>query len=52
MMMMITLIAIAEKISNALSLDHIQLKVEKAIIKNQNGFRRYRYITSKVLTIA
>ena len=47
----ITLTSIAAKIYNALVCNRIELKIEKILWKNQNGFQRNRSTTSEILTI-
>ena len=47
----ITLTSIAAKIYNALRRNRIEPKIDYIFTKNQNGFRRNRYTTSKILTI-
>ena len=47
----ITLITIAAKIYNALLRNHIEPKIDNILRKNQNGFRRNRFMTSQILTI-
>ena len=47
----ITLTSIAAKIYNTMVRNHIELKIEKILRKNQNGFWRNRYMSSKILTI-
>ena len=47
----ITLTSIAAKIYNALLWNSIQPKIDNILRKNQNGFRRNRSTTSKILTI-
>ena len=46
----ITLTSIAAKIYNAQLRNHIEPKIKKIPRKNQNGFRKNRSTTSKVLT--
>ena len=47
----ITLTSIAAKIYNALLRNRIEPKIDNILRKNQNGFRRNRSTTSKILTI-
>ena len=47
----ITLISIAEKIYNSLLRNRIKPKIEKILMKNQNGFGRNQSTTSQMLTI-
>ena len=47
----ITLTSIAAKIYNALLRSHIEPKIDNILRKNQNGFRRNRFLTSQILTI-
>ena len=47
----ITFTSIAVKIYNALLRNCIEPKIENILRKNQNGFRRNRSTTSKILTI-
>ena len=47
----IFLTSIAVKIDNALLRNHIEVKIEKMLRKNQNGFRRNRSMTSQIVTI-
>ena len=47
----ITLTSIAAKIDNALLCNCIELKIEKILRKNQNGFQRNQSTTSQILTI-
>ena len=47
----IILTSIAAKIYNGLRCNCIELKIEKILWKNQNGFRRNRSTTSQILTI-
>ena len=47
----ISLTSIAAKIYNALLRHRIEPKIEKILMKNQNGFRRNRSTTSQILTI-
>ena len=47
----ITLTSIVAKINNALIHNRIELKIEKILRKNQNGFWRNRSMTSQILTI-
>ena len=47
----ITLTSIAAKIYNALLRNRIEPKIDNILRKNQNGFRRNRFITSQILTI-
>ena len=47
----ITLTSIATKIYNAQLRNCIELKIEKIIRKNQNGFRRNRSTTAQILTV-
>ena len=47
----ITLTSIAAKIYNDLLWNHIEPKIDDILRKNQNGFRRNRYMTSQILTI-
>ena len=47
----ITFTSIAAKIYNARLFNRIDPKIEKILMKNQNGFRRNRSTTSQILTI-
>ena len=47
----ITLTSITAKIYNALLRNRIEPKIDNILRKNQNGFRRNRYMTSQILTI-
>ena len=47
----ITLTSLAAKIYNALLRNCIETKIDNILRKNQNGFRRNRSTTSKILTI-
>ena len=47
----ITLTSIAAKIYNVLLRNRVEPKVDNILRKNQNGFRRNRSMTSKILTI-
>ena len=47
----ITLTSIVAKIYNALLHNYIELKIDNILRKNQNGFRRNRFMTSQILTI-
>ena len=45
------LISVAAKICNALLCNRIEPKIDNILRKNQNGFRRNRSTTSKILTV-
>ena len=47
----ITLTSIAAKIYNALQRNCIEPKIEKILMKNQNGFRKNRSTTSQIFTM-